>query len=455
MNKPIKFPEELLARTARETAPAERAASPRRRISPITAGCIVIAVFVVGMLLWAGVASISGAVLAPGAVRVQANRKTVKHLEGGIVRTINVREGDRVQRGQVLMTFDQVQPKAQLEVFRSQFDGALAQRARFQAELGRRPSITFPPELLRRASDPRVAQLMQEQQALFESRNQLESSQVSVLQQRVEQLNTTITGLRAQIEAVTSQSALIKEELAGMQSLYEQGYAPKTRILALQRTAAGLGGRRGELVANIAKAQEGIGEARIQMAGVVEKRQTEAAEGLTKAQEEIAELLPRLRVAEQAMTNTVVRPPVDGYVLNLTQFTEGGVVQAGEPLLDVVPLGTPLVIQARVSPKDTDEIAVGMKARVQLTAYSSRVAPPLDAEVVTVSADRLTDERTGESFFEVQLTVKPDQIKRLGKGAKLAPGMPANVMILTRPRTVLDYFLSPIRDTFNTAMREQ
>lgn len=454
MNAPIRFPSERVDR-ASSPPMLPGPVSRRPRLSPVATGGVIIAVLFIGLLIWAGVASISGAVIAPGSVRVESNKKTVKHPTGGIVRTISVREGDLVRRGQVLMTFDSVKPQAQLEVLRNDYDVALARRARFQAELARSRSLVFPPELVSRAGDPRVAQIMQEQRDQFESRNSVEASQVGVLRQRIEQLNTTVSGLRAQIEAVQTQSGLIGDELTGLTSLYERGYAPKTRVLALQRSQAGLAGRRGELISEVARAQEQIGEARIQIASVVEKRQNEAADGLTAAQGVIAEALPQLRVAEQTLDNVVVRSPVDGHVLNLTQFTENGVVGDGELLLDVVPLGTPLVVQARVAPRDIDEVTAGMRARVQLTAYSSKVAPPMDAQVATVSADRLTDQKTGADYFDVLLTIDPEQVKKLRKGIRLSPGMPANVMILTRSRTVLDYLVQPVRDVFNNALREQ
>lgn len=438
--------------------PTEEALTPAQKrtiMRPIIAGCVLIGVFVVGLLVWAGVSSVSGAVVAPGVVRAEANRKTMKSLEGGVVRAIAVRNGSRVGPGQLLIQFDDVQPRAQVEILSGQLDSLLAQRARFEAEMTGRPAIAFPPELLARQGEPRVAALVADQQNLFQSRRLLLASQADVLRQQVLQLDMRIGGLQAQVSSLDQQKTLINEELEGMRTLFEKGYAPKTRILALERAAAQLGGQRGAQIAEISRARETIGETRIELASLQQKYVSEAAEEYRRAQADIAEVAPRLRAARDALAHTRITSPTDGYVLNLTQFTVGGVAGPGESLLDVVPANAPLIIDAHIRPTDIDEVAPGQEARIRLSAYSSRLAPEVAAEVTTVGADSVVVERTGESYFPVELRIKPEELKKFDGRVKLSPGMPADVMITTRQRTVLDYLLGPLKDVFNGSLREE
>jgi HlyD family type I secretion membrane fusion protein len=304
-------------------------------------------------------------------------------------------------------------------------------------------------------NDPRVASMIRDQQFLFTSRAQLLNSQVSVLNQRIDQLETSITGLQAQVASVDQQTQLTQEELNGYQTLYEKGYAPKTLILRYKRAMADLAGRKGQLISDIAKTREQMGESHIQMATVRNQRQSEAADGMREMQSRLADALPRLAAAQQNLSETTVRSPVDGYVLNLSQYTVGGVAGAGEVLLDVVPADTPLVVTAMIRPQDVENVRPGMPARVKLQGVSQRWVSPLPAKVVTISADRLVNEKTGEGFFKADLRVDPKDIAKLGAGVRMTPGMPADTMIVTGKRTVLGFLVSPITDTLSHAFREQ
>jgi HlyD family type I secretion membrane fusion protein len=262
--------------------------------------------------------------------------------------------------------------------------------------------------------------------------------------------------LQAQVSSLDEQERLINEELAGVRELNAKGYAPLNRVRALERNAASLGGNKGGQVAEISRARESIGEARLELAKVRQQQVTEAAEKLREVETRIADLLPRLTAAEQAFAQTKVIAPVDGYVLNLTQFTEGGVAGAGETLLDIVPSNAPMVIDAKVRPQDIDQVAPGMKARIRLSAYSQRLSPEVEAEVTTVSADRLVDERTGESYFRAELRVPASEMRKFaGKKVKMNPGMPADTMIVTGERSVLDFIVGPLRDTIGDSLREE
>ena len=422
---------------------------------PIVAGSLVVFVLVFGLLIWSAVSSIYGAVIAPGVVKVENNSKEIRHLEAGVIRQILVREGQRVRKGQVLLRFDDVQMRAVVQVYQSATDNAKAQAARFQAEIANRSDILFPPELLARQSDPQVALLLAGQRNLFTSRMMLYRSQGQVLAGQAQQLETQIAGLRAQVAATEAQAELIGSEMAGVRELNEQGYAPKSRLLALQRSAAGLAGQRGSLIADISRAQQAIGEARIQLAQLNEKRESDAAEGLRTAQGQLTELEPKLGAAREALAEIAVVAPTDGYVFNLTQFTEGGVSGAGERLMEVVPINTQLIITAKVRPNDITSVKVGALARVTLTAYNPRTTPPIEGRVSLVSADAATDERTGESHYVVQVKVDPAELAKAGPKVRLTPGMPASVAIVTGERTVLNYLLTPLTESMQSSLREK
>ena len=421
----------------------------------IRTGCIVAAVFIVGLGVWATVSPVSGSVSAPGVIKVENNRKTVKHLEPGILRTILVHEGDHVRQGQLLFEFDDSQPKAQLAELQTAYDNALAEQARFEAEAANRPSVTFPPALLARRADPAVSALMAGQQALFQARLDMMRSQEQIGHQREQELGTQIDGLRAQVASVDAQMSLNKEELGGVQSLYANGYAPKTRLLALQRSAAGLGGNRGEQVASIARAQQAIGETRVQTLQAQQQRTAEAATGLETAQDKAAEIGSRLAAAKDLLGHSQVFAPASGTVLNLTQFTQGGVVSAGEPLLDIVPSDEPLIISVQISPQDAHVVRPGQKALVTLTAYNTRTTPRVFAQVITLSADQTVDPHTGKPYFTAELRIPPDQLKRLPAEVKLYPGMPVSTSIVNGERTVMSYLLKPMTDAFSQSMHEQ
>ena len=427
----------------------------QRMRRPIMAGAAVVGVFVVGLTLFAAVAKVDSAVVAPGIVRVEDNRKTIRHREGGTIKTINVKEGQHVRQNQVLLTFDEVQPRASTDVLQNQYDTLTAQLARFQAEATDQKTLVIPAELTARAaSDPRVAGIIRDQEFLFTSRLQFFETQGAVLAQKLQQLETQISGVQAQVDAVRESDRLTREELAGYQTLYEKGYAPKTLILRYQRSLADLAGRKGQLIAEITRLREQIGETRLQITTLKEQRITQAAEGLRQMQTGLAEATPKLAAARQMLNAATVRSPADGYVLDLTQFTIGGVVAPGERLMSVVPANAPLIVTGRIKPQDVDVVKPGMKARVRLSAFNSRRTPPVDATVMTVSADQLVDEKTGEGYFRVDLKIPPQELVKLPKGDKLSPGMPAETMIVTGNRSILSYVISPLTDTIRDALRE-
>lgn len=427
----------------------------RRLRRPMVTGSIMVGVFVVGLLLWAAFAPLTGAVMAPGVVRVEGNLKEIRHLNGGIVRQILVKEGQRVSAGQTLLILDSVQPKAAVDITQNQADAFTAQLARFQAEATGARKVTFPPEMVGRANDPAIATLMRDQEFLFTTRLQFFESQNDILAQRVEQIDSSIVGIKAQLDATDDTIKLTQQELDGYQTLYEKGFAPKTLILRYQRSLSDLSGRRGQLIAQITQAQQQKGETRMQIATQRDQRISQAADGVRQMQMSLADVMPRVTAAKVMLADTVVKSPVDGYVLQLTQYTQGGVVAAGESLMRIVPADSPLIVSVKIRPTDVDDVHIGLKAKVRLTAFNARKSMPVDAEVVAISADQIVDEKSGAGFFRVDLRIDPGEMaKKLPKGAKLSPGMPAQAQIVTGTNTVLHYIISPLTDTIGNALHD-
>ncbi|WP_340645927.1 HlyD family type I secretion periplasmic adaptor subunit [Phenylobacterium sp.] len=427
----------------------------RKLRQPMIVGGVIVGVFVVATILWAAVAPVRSAIMAPGVVRVEANRKIIRHREGGAVKAIPVREGQHVAKGQPLLILDDVQSRAAVDVFQSQTDALSAQSARFEAEATGRRVMNFPADLTGRMADPRVAGVIQDQQLLFSTRLQFFDSQTDVLNQRQSQIESQISGVQAQLDALEENVRLTKEELAGYQTLYEKGFAPKTLILRYDRTLADLAGRRGALNAEITRLRQQKGETRLQLNALRDQRVSQAAEGLRQMQATLSEVSPRLTAARQTFNGAVIRSPVDGYVLDLSQSTVGGVIGAGEVLMNIVPANAPLIISAKIKPTDIDDVKIGMKAQVRLTAFNFRKVSPVMGDVVAVSADQLSDPKTGEGYFRADVRIPPKDLAGLPKGAKLSPGMPAMVSIVTGTRTVLSYVVSPLTDTIRDSLKEE
>jgi len=384
-------------------------------------------------------------------VRVDTNRKTLRARDPGTVRQILVSEGSRVRAGQPLLIFNDLEARAAFDVLQNEYDQLLAQSARFTAEATGRSVLTFPPELMARSGDPRVASLIRDQEFLFTSRLQLHQSQMGTLNQRLDQIQNQVAGQQAQLASTEEQRRLTAEELAGYKKLNEQGYAPKTLILRYERQMAEFAGRKGALSADVARLRQQMGETRMNMASLTNDRQSQAAEGLREAQARLADVQPRLAATRQKLESTVVRSPVDGYVFGLTQFTVGGVVGAGEELMDVVPAITPTTVTASVSPQDVDQVKVGMPARVRLTGLNMRWNGAMQGKVTVVSADAIVNRETGASTYRVDVSVPPSEFAKLKRGTRITPGMPAEVQIVAGKRSIMGFLISPITDTIEDA----
>ena len=395
----------------------------------------------------------SGA-MAPGMNQVENKRKTVQHLDGGMIRAIHVREGSSVKAGQPLITLDDTEARLNVSVYQAQSDALRAEQAALEAQLMGRSEITFPPALLRRSGNPLVASIIRAQRAAFAARRDNVNGRKSQLGQQVAQLSEQISGDGAGTSARSEQLMLLDTEIADTKALFEKGWATKPRLLALQRAAAQIRGERAALHADSAKLRTQQSEVRILSLQADREAAAEAANALRTIQSQLAEVDDKLSAARQVLARTLVRAPVSGSVVGMRPTTIGGVVQRGEPLMDVVPNAGRLVVVARVSPRDADKLHVGQSANIRFDGSGARNAPVVGGRLQKFSADALTDVKSGELYFEAEVAV-PEQEKRRLDPELLRPGVPATVLIKTGSRTLLGYLTAPIQRAQFRALREQ
>jgi HlyD family secretion protein/epimerase transport system membrane fusion protein len=416
----------------------------------LTAALIFFGVFAA----WSWYAPLSSAAVAPGVVSPDGSRKTIQHLEGGIIRRIHVREGDRVESGSVLVTMEDVRALARLQELKERKTFLLAVESRLVAEQVGAADLAFPPDLSE-AGTQEAAAAMTGQIALFESRKETQAARERILQKRIDQLNEEIAGLEEVTEAQDQQISLIEREIGINQDLVDKGLGRMPPLLALQRELAGLQAERAANRAGIARLGQQIGETELQIHAMRQQTLEEISEQLTGVRAELGAVRSQIPEREDALFRTSVLAPISGRVMNVQVTTEGGgILPPGGSVLDIVPEDGKLVIDARVRPQDIVGVVPGMRARVLLTAYNQRNLPQMFGEVASVSADRLIDERTGEPYFLAKVHVSSDEIEALDADVTLAPGMPADVMILNGERTVLDYLIKPFSDSIRMSFRE-
>lgn len=412
----------------------------------------VLLAFVVGFGGWAAVSQLSSAALAPGVVSPDGARKTVQHYEGGIVNRIHVKQGDKVKPGDVLVTLADTRARSDYSESYERFVYLAAHAARLEAEAAGAKEIVFPEAI--QTDEPVTEKARAAQQSLFRSRREALASRENILRSRKQQLTEEITGLRETIAAQRQELGFIEKEISSTQTLYEKGLAPLPRLLALQRAKAEIDGEIATNKASIARRQNEIGETDIQIVTSRADFRKEVDEELSRVRTALSEVQSRLPSREDALTRTTVTAPIGGTVMNVRVNTEaGGVVRPGEPIVDIVPEGTDPIIDARVSPLDIDNVHPGMLAKVVLPAYRQRNLPIIHGELTSISADRLVDEKTGESYFLAKVKVNQEDLVD-NPEVQLMAGMPAEVMLVTGERSFLDYLLKPFSDSILKAFRE-
>lgn len=426
--------------------------SPR---ATILFGLAVISIFLGGFVLWAVFAPLAEAVVAGGIIKVDSSRKQIQHLEGGIVREILIRDGDRVSQGEILLRLDKTRASASLAILRDGYDAATAQEARLLAERDGPATIDFPAHLIIRANDPKVSGILESQRVLWEARRGSLEGEIEILQKQVAELHEDIAGFRAQIDAKQRQLSFLNDELGSLRVLQKKGLVGKQRLLELEREVAELEGDQAELRSRIGSTETEIARRELEIFQVGKRFRQSVVDELKTVQAEIFDLRERLNAAEHVFDQTEVRAPVDGIVVSVDIHTIGGVIAPGQVLLELVPINDSLVVEARVDPQDIDKVRLGLPASVKLTAFDQRTTPELAGEVVYVSADAIMiDEQSETAYFLARIQVAEDEIERL-QGREMQPGMMAEVFIRTGERTLADYLTKPLRDSFRKAWLEE
>jgi HlyD family type I secretion membrane fusion protein len=421
----------------------------------ILAGLVLIGVFIVGFLAWAALAPLDSAAIAQGRISVEGNRKTISHLEGGIVREILVRDGEEVKPGQVLVRLDDTKARATLEIVRGRELVSVAQEARLTAERDGLKTIAFPADILSAAAtDLNVSKIVNGQINLFNARRDSHEQQIAILNKTIAQRKEEIAGLQGQIRSGGEQIRLLEEQLEDFEVLYKKGLARKSQIFDLRRRKAEVEGARSQYTSAIARAEQQIGEVMLRINDLKSQRSREIAEELRKEQADHADMSERRIAAEDVLKRTEIVASTAGTIVGLKVFTPGGVIAPGAALMDIVPSDDRLIVEARVDPGDIDGVHPGLMAQVRVTGLNIRTTRPVDGTVLSVSADRLTDERTGQPYYLAKIELTGD-LKEALDGAPLRPGMPAEVMIHTGSRTALEYAFKPLTASLDRAFRSK
>jgi HlyD family secretion protein len=404
--------------------------------------------------IWAIFAPLNSAAIAQGVLRSDGGgRKVVQHLEGGIIQRIAVKEGQRVKAGQVLVYLDNTASGARDTALQTTYDTLLAQDARLTAERTGSGRVSYPAELVAREKEESVKSIIAASDAVFRARRGAMGEQISILRQRVGQSNAEMASTGAQIGALGSQSRLLEEEARGVQTLVDEGLERKSRLLALQRQQAATNGQQGQLVGNQVRIREAVGETQAQMAFLRSQMVTDAAAQQRDVQASLAEMVEKLNVSRDISKRRQIIAPVDGTVVNLRMVTPGGVVGPGQPILDIVPANEKIVVVARLKANDVDVVYQNLSAEIRLTPYKARTMPMLHGTVREVSPDAIYDDKTNTLYYETQIVLDAKELKEL-RDVRLVSGMPAEVFINLGSRSLLQYLMQPVLDSFHRAFRE-
>ncbi len=402
---------------------------------------------------WAGFAPLSGAIIAQGVVKVESNRKTVQHLEGGIVKEILVKEGQQVRSGQGLVIIADGRMNAEMASVSAELDAEMARAARLRAERDESGTIDFPESLRRRIDEPRVSELMRIERVLFETKHRALHEQLVLIQDQVAEIKREQAALDVQMQADSSGAALLNEELEANERLHKLNFISKAQLLKLQRGMEEYRSRQGGSAAAIARAKQKNKEIEIRGTSLRDQHRQDAANEYALVQARIVGLEERVKPARDAVLRQAVVAPIAGTVVDLKVFTVGGAVAPREPLLDIVPGDNPLIVEARLNLDDIRHLNPGLAADVRFTAYDSRNTPMVAGQLSYVSADRLTDARDGTSYYLAHVRVDSKSLES-AKAIHLQPGMRAEVFLRTGERTALDYLLDPITSSVRRGMRE-
>ncbi len=418
------------------------------------AGLVLLVVLCGGIGGWAATTEISGAVIAAGVLVVDSNVKKVQHPTGGVVGEIRARDGDRVTIGDILIRLDETVTRANLTIVLKGLDELVARKARLEAERDGLENIAFPSEFVARVGELEVAAIISGERKLFELRQTARIGQKSQLRERIAQLREEIGGIAAQIKAKAQEIVLIQRELNGARDLWEKNLMPITKLTQLEREATRLEGERAQLTATSAQSKGKISELELQIIQVDRDLASEVGKELREVDAKIGEFVERRVAAEDQLKRIDIRAPQDGLVHQSVVHTVGGVINAGEQLMLIVPSTDNLIVEAKFAPQDIDQVKVGHRAVLRFTSFNQRTTPELNGVVTRISADTTVDQRTSAPYYTLRISLSREEISRLGD-VTLVPGMPVESFIQTGDRRVISYLMKPLSDQVMRAFRER
>jgi len=435
----------------RNTKPTENKWSAKW---PLTLGFVSLLFLVLGVGLWSIKTKIAGAVIASGMIQVEAKRQVIQHPEGGVVGQINVRDGDIVQAGDILLRFDDSRLKSELAIVESEYFELLARKALFAAERDNQPVLTYDAALITQSQeDANIQALINGQLNLFNSRRVSLVNQQEQLAEQKTQLGRQIEGVEAQSTANRLQLSLLQQELIDAQFLLDKGLTQASRVLALRREQARIAGQIGSLIADLGRLKAGINGVNIELVQLDTTRREKSIENLRDIGYRTLELSEKRAAVLQLLSRLDVRAPMTGTVYGNQVFALQSVVQAAQPMMYIIPNDLPLVIQARIDVVHIDQVYIGQDASLNFASFSRRTTPQILGKVTKVSADVFTDEVTGFNYYQVELLPKLGEAAKLGD-LELLPGMPVEAFLKTNERSAFTYLVKPVTDYFNKAFRE-
>jgi HlyD family secretion protein len=448
---PDRQPRAALPVTAVELEMAEGGArSPLRRL--VVAGFTTILVSFGGFLGWAFLADLSSASVASGTIVVDSKRKTVSHFEGGVLSRVVVQEGDQVAAGQSLIKLEDTRARADLQALESRRIGLIAKLARLRAEQAGTEAISFPDDF-GGGGDAAIHDAIAAEHAFFEKRRESKKGRSSIQRTTIEEFAERSKFLTIQIDAIDRQIDLVNEQRSAIATLVDKGFAQRSKLIEIDARLSELAASRGELAGQRAQAEKAQAGAELALTGIERDFQSEIAGEITTARLELADVEEKIIAAKDVLRRLEIRSPQAGIVTNIRVRTPGSAVTPGEPLLDIVPESEPLLIEMHVSTRDIDSIAVGSQATIRLTAYNQRSHLPVAGKIIYVAADQSVDEKSNVAYFVARAQVDP-AAQAAPTDMRLYPGMPAEVLIVHKPRRAIDYLVSPVADSFNRAFRE-
>ncbi|HDT6510905.1 TPA: HlyD family type I secretion periplasmic adaptor subunit [Klebsiella aerogenes] len=430
----------------------EQSSTDERKFTRL--GWLVIGIGLVGFFMWASLAPLDKGVASPGSVTVSGNRKTIQSPAGGVVRKIDVKEGDKVKAGEVLVQMSQVQAQAQVDSLKDQYYTTLATEGRLLAERDNLSKIRFSPVFDTLKDDARVVEIIALQVQLFSSRRQALRSEVDGFKQSIDGIRFQIKGLQDSRANKQIQLSSIREQMSSMKQLATEGYLPRNRYLEAQRQFAEISSSIDETIGRIGQLQKQLLESQQRIDQRYADYQREVRTQLAQTQMDANDFKNKLEMANYDLGNTSIVSPVDGTVVGLSIFTPGGVVGAGDYLMDIVPSEASLVVDSRLKVEMIDKVYSGLPVELMFTAFNQNKTPKIPGTVTLISADRLVDKGTGEPYYQMQVTVTPEGLKMLSS-ADIKPGMPVEVFVKTGSRSLLSYLFKPILDRAHTSLTEE